>query len=117
MLNFSSLPRLLDKVIIGCAGALMLASPCIAATWPDRPIQMIVPFPPGSSPDILARVIAEPLARAVDQAVIVQNKPGAGGNIGTRYASQAKPDGYTILMTINGPMVTAPTLYKKKVGS
>src|SRR3546814_18230445 len=50
------------------------------------------------------------------QAVVVENKPGAGGNIGTRYASRAKPDGYTILLTINGPMVTAPSLYKKTLG-
>lgn len=86
------------------------------AAWPDRPIQMIVPFPAGSSPDILARAVAEPLAADLGQPIVVDNKPGAGGNIGTRFASKAKPDGYTILLTINGPMVTAPTLYKKTLG-
>lgn len=87
-----------------------------AATWPDRPIQLIVPFPGGSSPDILARTIAEPLSKDLGQPVVVENRPGAGGNIGTRQATQAKPDGYTLLMTINGPMVTAPTLYKTTLG-
>jgi tripartite-type tricarboxylate transporter receptor subunit TctC len=97
------------------AGALALAGPAQAA-WPDHAIQMIVPFPAGSSPDILARAIAEPLAKDLGQPVVVDNKPGAGGNIGTRFASKAKPDGYTILLTINGPMVTAPSLYKKTLG-
>ncbi len=97
------------------AGALALSLSAHAA-WPDRPIQMIVPFPAGSSPDTLARAIAEPLSADLGQPVVVENKPGAGGNIGTRYASRAKPDGYTIVLTINGPMVTAPALYKKTLG-
>lgn len=87
-----------------------------AAEWPERPIQLIVPFPGGSSPDILARTIAEPLSKDLGQPIVVENRPGAGGNIGTRQAAQAKADGYTLLMTINGPMVTAPTLYKSTLG-
>src|SRR5690606_40904609 len=88
--------------------AMFAASTLAHAAWPERPIHMIVPFPAGSSPDTLARAIAEPLGQELGQAVVVENKPGAGGNIGTRQASQAKPDGYTVLVTINGPMVTAP---------
>jgi len=109
---------ILQKSIMA-VGAMALAaftSVSMAAAWPDRAIKMVVPFPAGSSPDTLARIVAEPLAQSLGQPVVVENKPGAGGNIGTRYASQAKPDGYTILMTINGPMVTAPTLYKKTLG-
>ena len=115
---FSVKRRILNKALISltAASAALLSAPSWAAAWPDRPIQMVVPFPPGSSPDTLARAIAEPLAGALGQAVVVENKPGAGGNIGTRYASQAKPDGYTILLTINGPMVTAPSLYKNTLG-
>ncbi|WP_373980708.1 tripartite tricarboxylate transporter substrate binding protein [Achromobacter sp. JD417] len=86
------------------------------ADWPERPIHMVVPFPPGSSPDILARTISEPLSQALGQPIVIDNKPGAGGNIGTRMVAQAKPDGYTLLYTINGPLVTAPTLYKKTLG-
>lgn len=77
---------------------------------------MVVPFPAGSSPDALARAISEPLSQALGQTIIVDNRPGAGGNIGTRFVAHAKPDGYTLLLTINGPMVTAPTLYKTSLG-
>lgn len=87
------------------------------AAWPsDRPIHLIVPFPAGSSPDLLARAIAEPLEKKLSQNIVIENKPGAGGNIGTRFVAHAKPDGYTLLYTINGPLVTAPALYKKTLG-
>jgi len=84
--------------------------------WPEKPIHLIVPFPPGSSPDTLARALAEPLAQALGQRVVVENRPGAGGNIGTRAVARAEPDGYTLIYTINGPLVTAPTLYKQTLG-
>jgi tripartite-type tricarboxylate transporter receptor subunit TctC len=86
-------------------------------TWPyEKPIHLIVPFPAGTSPDILARTLAAPLAKQLGQNIIVENKPGAGGNIGTRFVARAPADGYTLLYTINGPLVTAPTLYKKTLG-
>lgn len=111
------LRRGLRASMISLAGAGLVALSTVAhAAWPERPIQMIVPFPAGSSPDILARAVAEPLAADLGQPVVIENKPGAGGNIGTRMATQAKPDGYTLLLTINGPMVTAPTLYKNTLG-
>lgn len=85
--------------------------------WPsERPIHLIVPFPAGSSPDLLARTLALPLASKLGQSIVVENKPGAGGNIGTRFVARAPADGYTLLYTINGPLVTAPTLYKKTLG-
>ena len=87
------------------------------AGWPeDKPIHLVVPFPPGSSPDTLARALAEPLSQKLQQTIVVENKPGAGGNIGTRLVAKAAPDGYTLLYTINGPLVTAPALYKKTLG-
>ena len=86
-------------------------------TWPrEKPIHLIVPFPAGSSPDILARTLSAPLAKQLGQNIVVENKPGAGGNIGTRFVARAPADGYTLLYTINGPLVTAPTLYKKTLG-
>lgn len=84
-----------------------------ADTWPSRSIKMVVPFPAGSSPDLIARLVSEPLSKRLGQAVVIDNKPGAGGNIGTGNVAQADPDGYTILFTINGPLVTSPTLFKK----
>jgi tripartite-type tricarboxylate transporter receptor subunit TctC len=86
--------------------------PAFAQAWPSRPIKMVVPFPPGSSPDIIARLISEPLGHALGQVVIVDNKPGAGGNVGTASVAKAEPDGYTFLFTIQGPLVTAPLLSK-----
>src|SRR5690625_1517712 len=106
------------------AAFLMLVSLCIpfmmgsahaAEQWPDRNIHLVVPFPGGSSPDLLARTLAEHLSESLDQNIVVENRPGAGGNIGTSYATRAEPDGYTLLVTINGPIVTAPTLYKESL--
>jgi tripartite-type tricarboxylate transporter receptor subunit TctC len=106
------LPRLW-LALASLAVALSMSAAPAHAEWPDRPINLIVPFPPGSSPDLLARIVSEPLSKALGQAIVVENKPGAGGNIGTRLAAEAKPDGYTMLFTINGPLTTAPTLYRK----
>ena len=95
----------------------LLMVPGAQAQWPtQRPIHLVVPFPAGSSPDLLARMLAAPLSKALAQSIVVENKPGAGGNIGTRAVARAAPDGYTLLYTINGPLVTAPTLYQKSLG-
>ena len=94
------------------AGAGSLAMPAFAQAWPSRPIKLVVPFPPGSSPDIIARLVAEPLGQALKETVIVDNRPGAGGNVGTGAVAKAEPDGYTFLFTIQGPLVTAPLLSK-----
>ncbi len=96
---------------------IALLAPHAWAAWPaDRPLHLIVPFPAGSSPDLLARQVADPLGKALNQTVVVENKPGAGGNWGTRLVARAPNDGYTLLYTINGPLVTAPTLYQKTLG-
>lgn len=104
----------LFAVLTGLLLILMgLLAPAQAAEhWPERTVQLVVPFPGGSSPDLLARTLAEHLADELEQNVIVDNKPGAGGNIGTSFVTRAKPDGHTLLITINGPIVTAPTLYQ-----
>ena len=99
-------------LVTSMAAAAGLALPARAQAWPAHPIKLVVPFPPGSSPDIIARLVAEPLAAALGQPVVVDNKPGAGGNVGTAAVAKAEPDGYTFLFTIQGPLVTAPLLSK-----
>jgi len=94
------------------ASAATLALPAFAQAWPARPIRLVVPFPPGSSPDLIARLVAEPLAATLGQPVVVDNKAGAGGNVGTGLVAKAEPDGHTLLFTIQGPLVTAPLLSK-----
>ena len=116
--HYSRLHRITFALFGSLALALSILAPLTAsAAWPaDRPIHLIVPFPAGSSPDLLARAIAEPLGKKLTQTIVIDNKPGAGGNIGTRFVAQSSPDGYTLLYTINGPLVTAPALYKKTLG-
>ena len=85
--------------LLAAIAATVLASAASAQdTYPSRPVSIIVPYPPGGATDVLARVIAEKLGNALGQPFIVENKSGAGGNLGARAAAQAKPDGYTLLM-------------------
>jgi len=97
------------------AAFLLLAS-CAgfsaAQTYPSKPVRLIVPFPPGSTPDIVGRTLGQKLADAWGQPVVVDNKTGAGGNIGTAEAARALRDGYTLLIGINGPIAVNKALYK-----
>jgi tripartite-type tricarboxylate transporter receptor subunit TctC len=81
--------------------------------FPERPITIVVPSAPGGSTDFTARLIAEPLSRALGQPVVVDNKPGASGNIGNQIVARAKPDGYTLLLAYSGFQVGNPHLFKK----
>jgi tripartite-type tricarboxylate transporter receptor subunit TctC len=80
--------------------------------WPKQPILLISAYPPGGPTDIMSRLLAEPLAKKLGTPVIVENKPGAAGNIGTTYAARAKPDGYTISLVTAGSMSVNPVLFK-----
>ncbi|MVW77533.1 Bug family tripartite tricarboxylate transporter substrate binding protein [Bordetella sp. 02P26C-1] len=82
------------------------------AAYPERPITVISPFPAGGATDVLTRILAERMGRALDQTMIVENKAGAGTTIGAGYVSRAKPDGYTLLMATNSTLVTNRYLYK-----
>jgi len=99
------------QFVVATAAAVSLPSWARPA-WPARPIKLVVPFPAGSSPDLIARVLAEPLGPALGTTIVIENRPGAGGNIGTGMVAKAEPDGYTLLFTIQGPLVTAPSLVK-----
>jgi len=98
------------------AAAAAVAAPALAAdAYPSvRPVTLVVPFPPGGPTDALARRLAEKLRVPLKQNVIVENRSGAGGNIGSEYVANAKPDGYTILFGTSGPLAINVSLYKKQ---
>ena len=82
---------------LGLGGSTAMAQ----STWPDKPITMVVPFPPGGVADTVARPVADALSRELKQPIVIENKPGSGGGLGMGLASRAAPDGYTILMTLS----------------
>jgi len=91
----------------------LLAAPLTAAAqngYPSRPIRWIVPFPPGGAMDNIARTLGETMGQMLGQPVVIENRPGAGGNIGATAVARAKPDGYTIMIVANG-MAVNPALY------
>src|SRR6266508_3825096 len=97
----------------GVAAALLL-SLCAAAAWaqyPNRPIRLLVPNPPGGATDTIARVIAPRLGEALGQPVVVENRPGSNGNLSSELAARAAPDGYTLLLGQDSQIVISPHLY------
>ncbi len=107
---------MLIKQILKLVAAL--AASCIAFSafgqaWPSKPVRMIVPFPPGGTTDIMARVISERLQASLGQPFVVENRSGAGGVIGTDAAAKAAPDGYTILLSSSAPLAVGLKLYQK----
>ncbi len=101
---------LLVSVLIAATAALPGAAH--AQTYPSKPIRLIIPFPPGGATDIIGRTLAQKLSTQLGQTVIVDNKPGAGGTLGSAEAAKAPPDGYTLLLATTSTHSIAPTLYK-----
>jgi tripartite-type tricarboxylate transporter receptor subunit TctC len=93
--------------------SLLLAGPALAQTYPERNIRMIVPYPAGGSTDILARAILQPMTEILGKPIIIDNKSGAGGILGTTEAARSAPDGYTIVFGNLGPNALNASLYKK----
>jgi tripartite-type tricarboxylate transporter receptor subunit TctC len=104
-----SLIRATTVVLLLFAGAIGMAH---ADAWPDHPVSLLVPFPPGGSTDTVARAIAVPLSKSLGQSFVINNRAGATGTIGALLVKRAPPDGYTFLVTSLGPLVVAPHLIK-----
>jgi tripartite-type tricarboxylate transporter receptor subunit TctC len=103
--------RIATLATLAITGALMQV-PVHAQDYPNKNISIVVPFPPGGTTDLVARALAEALTKSLGQAVIVENKPGAGTTLGADYVAKAKPDGYTLLMGAVHHTI-APSVYKK----
>src|SRR6266516_701289 len=99
---------------IAALAALGILSPAVwAQSYPSKPVRVIVTFPPGGTPDIYGRVMSAELQKIWNQSVVVENRTGAGGTIGTDYVAKAAPDGYTLLFAADATITIAPHLYSK----
>jgi tripartite-type tricarboxylate transporter receptor subunit TctC len=108
--------RLLGAACLVAVSTVAMTVPLAASAqsaWPSKPIKIIVPYPPGGSSDIIARAISQPLSEALKQSVIVENKPGANGNLGADFVAKSNPDGYTILLCDVGALAISPSVYTK----
>lgn len=104
--------RRLTVLLISAALALVTQLSHAQADWPKRPVTIVVGFSAGGTTDIIARLLGKELSKAWGQSVIVDNRPGAGGNIAAGLTAKAKPDGYTLFMASNGPLAANSSLYK-----
>lgn len=102
-----------QAMVAGAGFTLSLALPVRAQVFPSKPMRIIVPFTPGGTTDVLARAIGLELSKALNQPVVIENVPGAGGSLGAEKASKAAADGYTLLMGHVGTLATNPALYPK----
>jgi tripartite-type tricarboxylate transporter receptor subunit TctC len=93
------------------AAALAPAAPAEAAAFPEKPVRLVVPFPAGGGADVLARLIMPKVAQVLDQPIVIDNRPGAGGNVGAELVARSAPDGYTLLYGTNGTQAINPSLY------
>nr|KAJ8743784.1 tripartite tricarboxylate transporter substrate binding protein [Delftia sp. PS-11] len=104
--------RFYRRLALFAAAGLLCAAPLVHAAWPDKPITLVVPFPPGGPTDMVARVLAQTVGEQLGQPVVVDNRPGANGNIGNALVAKAAPDGYTVLYNTSS-VALSPALYKK----
>src|SRR5207253_5290607 len=104
------------RLISAVLAALLLpaAGRAVADDYPNRPVTLIVPYPPGGGVDTIARVIGQKLSGALGQQIVIENRTGAGAVIGTRAAAKAPPDGYTLVMLATGFTLPANTGYEAK---
>lgn len=97
-------------LVLVCAAAMLQSAPAAAQAFPAKPIRLVVPYPPGGSTDILARLLAERVSGPLGQTMVVENRSGATGLIGAEMVARSAPDGHTLLMGVNGPLSIMPGL-------
>jgi tripartite-type tricarboxylate transporter receptor subunit TctC len=102
-----------NSLAIALAGSLWALAPAAAQDWPTKTVRIVVPFGPGSTPDMVARLIADRLQQKLGQSFVIENKPGASGNLGTDAVAKAEPDGATIGVSIGGPLAINTLLFSK----
>jgi tripartite-type tricarboxylate transporter receptor subunit TctC len=98
--------------LLASAGVLAQTAAATGPAWPNKPVRIVVPYGAGSSPDVIARIVAEKLSPRLGQAVVIENRAGAGGNNGTGAVAKAAGDGYSYVISTNGPLVYNTVLYK-----
>src|SRR5690349_9183665 len=101
---------MLKRILLCIAAVAVFAAN--AQSWPSRPVKIVVPFPAGGPTDVMTRALADKLASALGQPVVIDNKPGAGGTIGSDLVAKAPPDGYTLLMATGSTHSVGPYLAK-----
>jgi tripartite-type tricarboxylate transporter receptor subunit TctC len=101
------------RLLLVLLTAALLAQSAAAQEWPVKPVKIYIPFGPGSTPDMVGRLIADRLQQKLGQSFVVEDKPGASGNIGTDAVAKAEPDGYTLGISIGGPLAINPMLFSK----
>jgi len=104
---------MLRHTLFGLIGVIAVSGSVFAQAWPTKPVRVVVAFTAGGTTDVLARKIGQQLSERLKQQFIVDNKPGAGGNLGTESVVRASPDGYTLIVNSVGPIAVNPTLYPK----
>jgi tripartite-type tricarboxylate transporter receptor subunit TctC len=104
---------LASALALALAFSLAALAPAVAQDWPSKTVRIIVPFGPGSTPDLVARLLAERLVQKLGQNFVIENKPGASGNLGTDAVAKAEPDGATIGISIGGPLAINTLLFSK----
>lgn len=112
MPNTSSVNTIRRRTLIATLAAAALPIPARAQAWPNKPVRLVVNYPAGSSPDVLARVFATPLGNAIGQPIVIENRAGASGMIGADVVAKSAPDGHTLLMTAGSTMSISPALSK-----
>jgi len=106
------LPRFITRLAAGLVLPALAFSGASRAEYPEKPIRVIIPVAAGGGTDIVGRLVSKKLSESFGQAVIVENRPGAGGNIGAAQVARAQPDGYTLLLTYGANITVNPTMYK-----